>query len=40
MSGEITARECKFCHFEHADENIMQSIRQYGFAIIEMENCT
>jgi len=39
-TGEITARECKFCHIEHADENTIQSILQHGFAIIEMENCT
>ncbi|KAA3622358.1 MAG: DUF2024 family protein [Flavobacterium sp.] len=39
-TGDITARECKFCHMEPADEKVMRTIRENGFAIIEMENCT
>lgn len=35
----ITAKECRFCHIEQATEQIISSIENVGFHIIEMENC-
>lgn len=35
----LTAKECKFCHIEQATEQIISSIENVGFHIIEMENC-
>ncbi|MFH6605075.1 DUF2024 family protein [Maribacter algicola] len=35
----LTARECRFCHIEEATEQIISSIQNVGFHIIEMENC-
>ncbi|MGB5437679.1 MAG: DUF2024 family protein [Maribacter sp.] len=35
----LTTKECRFCHIEHASEEIVEAIAKHGFAIIEMENC-
>ena len=39
MSSELTANECRFCHIEQATQEIIDSISEKGYAIIEMENC-
>lgn len=36
---DLTLKECKFCHMEHAPELIEKEILSKGFYIIEMENC-
>lgn len=36
---ELTTKECRFCHIEKAPEEIIKSINERGFYIIEMENC-
>ena len=35
----LTAKECRFCHIEHATESIEKAIASNGYYIIEMENC-
>lgn len=35
----LTAKECRFCHIEQATKQIISSIKNIGFHIIEMENC-
>ena len=35
----LTAKECSFCHIERATDEMMLSIRQKGYYIVEMENC-
>lgn len=35
----LTAKECKFCHIEQATKQIISSIQNEGYHIIEMENC-
>ncbi len=35
----LTARECKFCHIETATDEMVLSIQQKGYYIIEMQNC-
>ena len=37
--GELSSKECRFCHIERAPQNIIESIQAKGFHIIEMENC-
>ena len=39
-TGKLTAKECSFCHIENASEEMMESIKEKGYALIEMENCT
>lgn len=36
---DLSAKECQFCHIEHATHQIVGSIKNNGFYIIEMENC-
>lgn len=36
----LTSKECRFCHMESATDEIVLSIRQKGYYIIEMQNCT
>ena len=36
---QITSKECQFCHLEQATKEIIASIKENGYAIIEMENC-
>ncbi len=38
-SQPLTAKECNFCHIEKATVEMMLSIKQKGYYIIEMENC-
>ena len=35
----LSAKECNFCHIEKATEEMVLSINQKGYYIIEMENC-
>ena len=35
----LTAKECSFCHIERATDEMILSIRQKGYYIVEMENC-
>jgi Domain of unknown function (DUF2024) len=35
----LTAKECSFCHFEKATDEMVISIQQKGYYIIEMQNC-
>ncbi|MCY1227488.1 hypothetical protein D3C87_47350 [compost metagenome] len=35
----LTSKECNFCHIEKATEEIVNSIEQKGYFIIEMEGC-
>mgnify|MGYP000403897411 CR=1 FL=1 len=36
---ELSTKECKFCHIEHATNEVENEIKQKGYSIIEMENC-
>ena len=36
---QLTAKECRFCHIEQATEEMIASIENKGYSIIEMENC-
>jgi hypothetical protein len=38
-TGQITSKECNFCHFENATDAIEKEIDKNGFYILEMENC-
>ncbi|MEM8848193.1 MAG: DUF2024 family protein [Bacteroidota bacterium] len=38
-TGELSSNECRFCHIGHATEEMVTSIENEGFSIIEMENC-
>jgi hypothetical protein len=38
-TGEISSKECRFCHMEQATDEIVNEINKNGFFIIEMENC-
>lgn len=35
----LTAKECSFCHIEEATDEMVLSIQQKGYYIIEMQNC-
>lgn len=35
----LTANECQFCHVEQATDEMLSSIRQKGYYILEMQNC-
>jgi hypothetical protein len=35
----LGAKECEFCHIEHAGPAVEQSIHNHGFHIVEMEGC-
>ncbi len=35
----INSKRCNFCHIENASEEIINSIKEKGYYIIEMENC-
>ncbi|WP_316833051.1 DUF2024 family protein [Pedobacter aquatilis] len=35
----LTAAECQFCHQEVASDEMLESINQKGYFIIEMEGC-
>ena len=38
-TGELTSRECQFCHIEQATPDVVGQIEKEGYAIVEMENC-
>ncbi len=38
-AGELTTRECRFCHIEQASAEIEELIAENGYAIVEMEHC-
>lgn len=39
-SGQpLTSEECRFCHMEEAAPDVVDSINERGFYIVEMENC-
>jgi len=38
-TGELSANECRMCHIEHATKEIILSIEEKGYFIIEMEFC-
>ena len=35
----LTSKECIFCHIEKATDEMIISIQQKGYYIIEMQNC-
>jgi len=39
QTGNLTSKECKFCHIEEASSAIKIQILKNGFFIIEMEHC-
>ncbi|WP_297095769.1 DUF2024 family protein [Draconibacterium sp.] len=38
-SAELTSKECKFCHIEKANDNMLADLNSAGYHIVEMENC-
>lgn len=38
-TGDLTAKECKFCHIEQATLEMEKVINEQGYFIIEMQNC-
>ena len=38
-TGDLSSKECKFCHIEQASNEVINNINSNGFHIIEMENC-
>ncbi|APQ16917.1 DUF2024 family protein [Maribacter hydrothermalis] len=38
-TNQLSANECRLCHIEQATEEIVLSIENKGYYIIEMENC-
>ncbi|MEO6686356.1 MAG: DUF2024 family protein [Dyadobacter sp.] len=36
----VTSKECSFCHIEKASAEMVSDIREKGYSIIEMQNCT
>ncbi len=38
-TGDLTSRECQFCHIEQATPEIVTQIEKEGYSIVEMENC-
>ena len=39
-TGELTSKECRFCHIEQATEAVLKDIEEKGYSIIEFENCS
>lgn len=35
----LTTSECRFCHIEEADDNVVADITRQGYSIIEMQGC-
>ncbi|MBW8682818.1 DUF2024 family protein [Chitinophaga rhizophila] len=35
----LTTNECRFCHIEEADDNVVADITAHGYSIIEMQGC-
>ncbi len=38
-TGELSSKECIFCHIEQATDEMINQIKRNGFFILEMENC-
>lgn len=38
-TGELSTKECTFCHIQSASPEIRERIAKDGYYIIEMENC-
>lgn len=38
-AANLGTKECRFCHVEQATPEIVRSVEQRGYYIIEMENC-
>jgi len=38
-TGELSSKECRFCHIEQATDEMITLIKRNGFFILEMENC-
>jgi hypothetical protein len=38
-TGELSSKECKFCHIEKATDEMINQIKKKGYLILEMENC-
>lgn len=36
----LNAQQCKFCHIESATPEVIESIENKGYFLLEMENCT
>lgn len=39
QTKRLTTKECRFCHIEEATVEMVTTISEKGYAIIEMENC-
>ena len=39
-TGKLSTKECRFCHIEHATETVINDVKNQGYSIIEMENCS
>ena len=39
-TGELSSSACRFCHVEQGTEMMIATIKQQGYAIIELENCS
>lgn len=37
--GNVTAKQCRFCHVEQATPEMQQAIEQNGYFILAMEGC-
>ena len=35
----LRAEECRYCHVEHATDEVQAAVQADGFAIIELGNC-
>jgi hypothetical protein len=35
----LETKECQFCHIESASDEVIESIKQRGYYILEMQNC-
>jgi len=38
-TGDLTTKECRFCHIEQASDAVVAEIKENGYYILEMENC-
>ncbi|WP_299339500.1 DUF2024 family protein [uncultured Psychroserpens sp.] len=38
-TGQLTSNECRLCHIEQTTKEMISSIENKGYFIIEMENC-
>ena len=38
-TGKLSAKECRFCHIQAAPHEVVKKVAEFGYYIIEMENC-